>query len=745
MSRVEARPDRRGLLRALLLSVAAAAIPVSGAFLFPGHLREYEALSWLLLLVPAFLWAYHRGWRGVATTLALGMAVLSLTYAAAQATGRSAPPLLLTVVAILGLVTLGIGVLVERLSRVQYEAASERLALIDQLTGLPNRRHAELHLEMEFAAAERGRALSVVMFDIDNMQQYNARHGRSAGDAMLIGFAALLRQQKRRMDLAARYGPEEFVAILAGCMEEGAVIFAARVQEHLRAGRSTAALPTVSAGVAVYRPDMMSPEELLAAAEQALALAKSDGRDRVRIHGRGIDEMREPDTGAVQRAASDSLALEGPRVELRPFEVMGRAAGGIGQGRSAYVLTDDTQVRASLLRLLAQEGFQVEEGGSIPDANAPLQHEFDLVFIDIARHGAAAAELVREIRFSAPTSRIIGIADRESGGVPADLLRIRVDAHYVHGADDATLRQQMRELLAERDALTNVQLRQRHMAAGARGGERDGGQGTAERLRTLVQNSTDVLFTADADGRLTFLNTAWTAVSGTSVEDSLGRPLFAFFHADDEAALRAGFDALLRHAAPASQAETGSVQQVRRDARLLSPEGAERWFEVRLQPVRPGSGARGVTGALTDVTERRRAEDALRQREAAFRSLLENADDIMVLLNADGTIRYISTAVAHMLGTPPDACLGANPLDRVHPDDAGDARAALGALFEEPGARRTASLRLRRADGSWCSVHASGRSLLLTAGVEGIVLDVRASDPAATGPAGTPARGAPAG
>jgi len=82
---------------------------VAGALLFPDGLAEYGALLWLLALVPAFLLAYYRGWRGAATALAAGMATLSLTEVAAAWTGHALPDLLVGVVAAYVTITLGIG------------------------------------------------------------------------------------------------------------------------------------------------------------------------------------------------------------------------------------------------------------------------------------------------------------------------------------------------------------------------------------------------------------------------------------------------------------------------------------------------------------------------------------------------------------------------------------------------------------------------------------------------------------
>jgi diguanylate cyclase (GGDEF)-like protein/PAS domain S-box-containing protein len=723
MSRVAARPDRTGILHMPGVAVAAAAVPVAGVFLWPGHLQHYEALSWLLLLPAAFHWAYRQAWRGVASAIAFGIAAVAVTYAIAQALGHRVPDLLLAVMALYAALTLVMGVLTVRLARAEQAAAAERLSLLDDMTGLPNRRHAELHLQMEIAAAERGRALSVVLFDIDHMQQFNARNGRAAGDAVLKGFASLLRQQTRRMDLAARFGPEAFVAILAGCMEEGAVIFAGRVQEQLRAARQTAPLPTVSAGIAVYSPDMLTAEDLLDAAAEALRLAKTDGRDRVRIHGRGIDELREPDSGAVQRAASESLAQDARGVPgLQPFDALSRMADGIGHGRSALIATADAEARSALLQVLEQEGFRVVNAEPSPDAARQLQHDFDLAFVDLAAPGPAAA-LIREIRFRSPTTRVVGIAATGSEDVPADLLRIRVDGHFVAAADEATLRGQMRELLAEHDALTTVQLRQRHQQSGL--GDEAGARHAAvdARYRAIVLALGDVVFSTDVHGRFTLLNPAWTALTGRVVEESLGHTLWDFAATEDRETLRTDVERLLR----------GDTSHAQLEVRLGTRAGSTRWVDLRLRAA--GGAGGGLAGTMTDVSDSRRENDALRRREAVFRSLADNAEELMAVVNADATFRYVGPAARTLLGVDPDSCEGSGIFERIHPDDLAAARTATGRLLDEPGRIERLTVRVRHVDGSWRGMEAYARSLLLTEGVEGIVVSARELPDAV--PAGT--------
>ncbi len=269
--------------RALAFSLAALALPVLYEIAAPEDTLEYELLIWMAPLVPALVLSYYRGWRGAVGALAGGMAALALAQAAALWLGKhleswALPTALITLY--VG-VTLGIGYASGLLHRALAEA--ERLALIDELTSLPNRRYARLVLEKEFAAAQRGRALAVVSFDLDDFKPYNDSHGHGAGDAALLAFARVLEATTRKMNLSARYGGDEFLSVLTEVDESGVLAFVARVREHLAGAHLAAGRLSVSAGVALYHPAMGSAQELVAAADEALYRAKAEGRDRVRV------------------------------------------------------------------------------------------------------------------------------------------------------------------------------------------------------------------------------------------------------------------------------------------------------------------------------------------------------------------------------------------------------------------------------------------------------------------------------
>jgi two-component system cell cycle sensor histidine kinase/response regulator CckA len=716
-----ARPPAGGLLRALVLSLAAASIPIAGVFLFPDAMQDYEALMWLLLLVPAFLWSYERGWSGIATALAFGMAALTTTYVIAEYRGMQIPDLLFAVVVLYVAITLSIGLFRERVAAAEADQATESLAMQDPLTTLPNRRHAQMHLQMEFAAAQRGRTVALVLFDVDRMKDYNARNGRAAGDGVLRGFASLLRQITRRMDLAARAGPDTFVSVLAGCPEEGAVIFAGRVQERLRAAESTVELPTVSAGIACFTPDMKMPDELWKAAEAALQQAKRDGRDRVRIYGRRLEDMRAPGSGAVQRVAAAAAADTADElVQAVQFDIVQAVAPArMGAGRNAFVLTRDDAVRARLVNFLRDEQFRVVESSSVGDTVVPIHLDFDIVFVDIAADTLAITGVIRELRQRAPMTRVVGVPRTDGGAVSPALLHVRVDAHFVPGADDSAVRQQIAELLAERDALMSTQLRNQQLANELRAKDRESRlalEATEAKYRMVVQSIQEVIFTTDVEGHWTFLNPAWTAVTGYNVEESLGQSMFQYVHAHEGGALHADFE----------RAIEARTAYYRHEGRWRTRDGTYRWVELRLQLAFSPTGALdGTFGVLADVTERRHAEEALRQSAEYFRSLIENSADIMAVLDLDGRIRYVSPSIERVLGIPAEEWMGADALARVHPDDVETAEQVLSDVRTAPGITRSTDVRVRHGDGSWRLLEATVRNLADTPGVAGIVANAR--------------------
>jgi len=177
------------------------------------------------------------------------------------------------------------------------------LATMDGLTGIANRRRFDEQLAQEWRRLGReGAPISLIMGDIDHFKLYNDTYGHQAGDDCLRTVAVAISETARRpADLAARYGGEEFAVILPNTDRDGALRVAREIREEVRRlaldHRSSPVGPhvTVSLGVATVIPTLkISPEQLLARADQALYQAKEQGRDRVVALENGPLRLKKP-------------------------------------------------------------------------------------------------------------------------------------------------------------------------------------------------------------------------------------------------------------------------------------------------------------------------------------------------------------------------------------------------------------------------------------------------------------------
>ncbi|MBV8763199.1 MAG: diguanylate cyclase [Deltaproteobacteria bacterium] len=181
--------------------------------------------------------------------------------------------------------------LTEELHELQRQKQElERIACVDSLTGIANRRHALSLLDAEWKRSARdGTPLSLVMVDLDCFHAFNEHYGHLGGDRCLRQVTdCMVRCLRRPSDFLGRYGGEEFFAVLAGTDAEGAAI----VAERMRAAVESLGIPheksqcakvvTMSVGFATCRPTLNgNAEALVNAADHALLAAKADGRNRI--------------------------------------------------------------------------------------------------------------------------------------------------------------------------------------------------------------------------------------------------------------------------------------------------------------------------------------------------------------------------------------------------------------------------------------------------------------------------------
>jgi diguanylate cyclase (GGDEF)-like protein len=166
------------------------------------------------------------------------------------------------------------------------------LAQHDALTGTKNRRVFDDYLARIWPQAmEDGRAIGILLIDVDHFKAYNDNYGHQAGDQALRHVAQTIQKFVRHpLDLLARYGGEEFAVILYDVDGEQAVETAHRVRRAVRelaiehSGSRTSAGVTISVGVAIVQPTLRrNPRGALQLADQALYEAKAKGRNRVEL------------------------------------------------------------------------------------------------------------------------------------------------------------------------------------------------------------------------------------------------------------------------------------------------------------------------------------------------------------------------------------------------------------------------------------------------------------------------------
>ncbi len=232
------------------------------------------------------------------------------------------------------------------------------------------------------------------------------------------------------------------------------------------------------------------------------------------------------------------------------------------------------------------------------------------------------------------------------------------------------------------------------------------------RFRIALENSPIVVFNQDLELRYTWI---YNPHPGFDSQTMLGKTDAELLLADDAARLIEIKRRVL---------ETGVT--ARAEVRVTIG-GQVFFYDLTVEPLHDPSGnIIGVTCASLDITERKRAQEALRASEERFRALIENASDMIVAITVEGNLSYVSPAVQRISGYQVDEALGRNIVEFIHADDMPFALESLASRSQISGlAPAPIELRFRHKDGTWRIVEVLGNNLVDHPAIAAIVLNVR--------------------
>lgn len=235
-----------------------------------------------------------------------------------------------------------------------------------------------------------------------------------------------------------------------------------------------------------------------------------------------------------------------------------------------------------------------------------------------------------------------------------------------------------------------------------------------ERFRSAFENASTGVALLDLDNRYRRVNRALCRLLGYSEEELLSKKSFELTHSDDLAVSRRRTEALL-----AGEAEVMSLEK-----RYVCKDGHIVWTISDVSLVLDSeSDPDHFIAQYQDITERKRAEEALRESEERYRTLVQYGSDIISVLELDGTIRYESPAAKRILGYKPEDMVGTNSFDYLHPDDFGRVLETLLDGIETNRPTATEELRFRHANGSWVHLEVIGVNLLNDPTLQGIIVN----------------------
>lgn len=237
----------------------------------------------------------------------------------------------------------------------------------------------------------------------------------------------------------------------------------------------------------------------------------------------------------------------------------------------------------------------------------------------------------------------------------------------------------------------------------------------SEKYRGLAELLPQVVFEVDTSGKFTFANQRGFQLSGYAQDDvERGLSVLDVLVPEDRDRARENIRRVLK-----GEKTSGNEYTMLRKDRSTFPA------VIYSSPIIRDGKAVGLRGIGVDVTDQKKAEQALKGSEERFRALIENASDVIIVIGQDGTIKYESPAVERMLGYKPEEVTGLDSLTFIHPDDLPKVTEQFSQVLQQPGVVVRTEVGVRHKNGSWRVAEAVGRNLLHDPAVQGIIINYR--------------------
>ena len=327
---------------------------------------------------------------------------------------------------------------------------------------------------------------------------------------------------------------------------------------------------------------------------------------------------------------------------------------------------------------------------------------FDAVLLDLNLPDSIGIATARMLKQNAPNLPIVILTSLADESIALEAIQLGMEDYLVKGQITAALLAHALRYAIERKRVEKV-LRE-----------------SEAKYRLLVEQSLLGIFIIQ-DGRIVYVNRVIAEKIGYSIDEAISlstEQLQKLIHPDDRDLVWNRMFSRL----------SGNPEMASYECRFVVRSGSIYWVDMNTSVIEY-LGKPAIQIFIVDITERKRAEEALHNSEERFRSLVEKSSDVMIIIDRDLIITYVSPTVRTIFNRDPFELLGKSAFDFatefLHQDDVEAVIKAFAGCLERPGAEKQVECRFRLLDGSWLNLETIGKNQLDNPSIQGLVVTIR--------------------